>query len=54
MTHFDRSIAPSSAFPGVRTLRRLALFAALAALAAPGTADAARGKISRAGVYDGL
>ena len=49
MTHFHRSIAPFAAFPRLRTLRWLPMFAALAAVAAPGSADAAR----RTGAYDG-
>ncbi|XIA65777.1 hypothetical protein ACFIOY_06090 [Bradyrhizobium sp. TZ2] len=53
MTHFHRSSVRLAAFPRLRTLRWLPVFAALAALAAPGTADAAtkRGKALRA--YDG-
>jgi hypothetical protein len=49
MTHFHRLIAPFAAFPRLRTLRWLPMFAALAAVAAPGSADAAR----RTGPYDG-
>ena len=53
MTYFDRSNALLAAFPGLRALRRLALFAALAAVAVPGSADA-RARIARAGAYDGV
>jgi hypothetical protein len=49
MTHIDRLIAPLSAFARLRPLRWLPVFATLAVVAAPGTADAAR----RAGAYDG-
>ena len=49
MSTFDHSIARFAAFPRLRSLRWLPVFAALAAVAAPGTADAAR----RAGAYDG-
>src|SRR5256885_8129841 len=53
MTHFQRSIVRFGAFPGLRTLRWLPVFAALAVMAAPVTADAAprQGKALRA--YDG-
>jgi len=54
MTHFDRSTARFTAFPGLRNLRWLPIFAALAAAAAaaPATADAAiRGRAT--GAYDG-
>jgi hypothetical protein len=51
MTRFQRSIACFDAFPGLRSLRWLPVFAALAAVAAPGGADAA---VRRAvGAYDG-
>ena len=49
MTRFQRSIACFSAFPG---LRWLPVFAALAAVAAPGGADAATRRV--AGAYDGI
>jgi len=49
MTHIDRLIAPFTAFIRLRPLRWLPVFATLVAVAAPGTADAAR----RAGAYDG-
>ena len=51
MTRFQRSIARFNAFPGRRLLCWLPVLAALAAVAAPGSADAAvrRG----AGAYDG-
>ena len=49
MTHIDRLIAPFTALIRLRTLRWLPVFATLAAVAAPGTADAAR----LAGAYDG-
>jgi hypothetical protein len=54
MAHFDRSIARFAVFPRLRTLRWLAVFGALAAMAAPGTVEAApkRGKAFRA--YDGI
>ena len=48
MTHFDRPIARFSAFS---SLRWLPVFAVLAAVAAPVTADAATR--ARAGLYDG-
>jgi hypothetical protein len=51
MTRFQRSIAYFNAFPGLRSLRWLPVFAALAAVAAPGGADAAARRA--AGVYDG-
>ncbi len=41
MTHSHRSIALFAAFPRLRTLRWLPVFAALAVMAAPGTAEAA-------------
>jgi hypothetical protein len=50
MTRFNQSIARSAVFPRLRRpLRWLPVFAVLAALAAPGTADAA----GRGGAYDG-
>jgi hypothetical protein len=49
MTHSDRSIAGLAAFPRLRALRWLPIIAALAAVAAPDTADAAR----RTGAYNG-
>jgi hypothetical protein len=54
MSHFHRSIARSVAFPRLRTLRWLPVLAAFAALAGPGTADAAPkgGRAPRA--YDGI
>jgi hypothetical protein len=51
MAHFQRSIACLNAFPGLRSLRWLPVFAALAAVAAPGSADAAARRAARA--YDG-
>ena len=53
MTHSHRSIALFAAFPRLRTLRWLPVFAALAVMAAPGTAEAAPkgGRSLRA--YDG-
>ena len=51
MTRFQRSIACFNAFPGLRSLRWLPVFAALAAVAAPGGADAATRRA--AGTYDG-
>jgi hypothetical protein len=53
MTHFQRSIARFAAFPRLRVLRWLPVFAALAAMAAPDIADAAPkgGRALRA--YDG-
>ena len=51
MTRFQRSIACFNAFSGQRPLRWLPVFAALAAVAAPGGADAAVRRA--AGVYDG-
>ncbi|MEH2494157.1 hypothetical protein V1294_000636 [Bradyrhizobium sp. AZCC 1678] len=52
MTRFQRSIASFDASPGLRTARWLPVFAALAVLAAPVTAEAARGaRAIRA--YDG-
>ena len=52
MTYFNRSIAHFTAFPRLRTLRWLPVFAALAALAAPGTADAAT-RARAGGGYNG-
>jgi hypothetical protein len=52
MTNFDRSIARFAAFSNLRTLRWLPLFAALAAAAAPTTADAAK-RMRALGAYDG-
>jgi hypothetical protein len=49
MTHSDRSIARFAAFSDLRPLRWLPVFAALAAVAAPAPADAARAR----GAYDG-
>ena len=49
MSHFHRLTAPFTAFPRLRTLRWLPVLAAFAAIAAPGSADAAR----RTGLYDG-
>jgi hypothetical protein len=49
MSHFHRLTAPFTAFPRLRTLRWLPVLAAFAAIAAPGSADAAR----RTGFYDG-
>jgi hypothetical protein len=51
MAHFDRSIAVSLAFPRLRRLRWLPVFAALAAVAVPATADAKGG---RTRAYDGV
>jgi hypothetical protein len=51
MTRFQRSIACFNAFPGLRALRWLPVFAVLAAVAAPGGADAATRRA--AGAYDG-
>jgi hypothetical protein len=51
MTRFQRSIAFFCAFPGLRALRGLPVFAALAAVAVPGGADAATRRA--AGAYDG-
>jgi hypothetical protein len=51
MTRFSRSIACFNAFPGLRPLRWLPVLAALAAVAAPGGADAAVRRA--AGAYDG-
>jgi hypothetical protein len=51
MTRFQRSIACFNAFPGLRCLRWLPVFAALVAVAAPGAADAAARRA--AGAYDG-
>jgi hypothetical protein len=49
MSIFNRAMAPFAALPRLRSLRWLPVVAALAAVAAPGTADAAR----RIGTYDG-
>jgi hypothetical protein len=51
MTRFQRSIARFNAFPGLRSVRWLPVFAALAAVAAPGGADAATRRA--AGAYNG-
>jgi hypothetical protein len=51
MTRFQRSMARFNAFAGRRALRWLPVFAALAAVAAPGGADAAVRRA--AGAYDG-
>ena len=53
MARFHRSIARSAEFPGLRTLRWLPVFAALAVMAVPDVAGAAPrgGKAMRA--YDG-
>jgi hypothetical protein len=51
MSRFQRSIACLDAFPGLRALRWLPVFAALAAVAAPDGADAAPRRA--AGTYDG-
>jgi hypothetical protein len=51
MTRFSRSIARLDAFPARRALRWLPVFAALAAVAAPGGADAATRRAM--GAYDG-
>jgi hypothetical protein len=51
MTLFQRSAACFNAFPGLRSLRWLPVFAALAAVAAPDGADAATRRA--AGAYDG-
>jgi hypothetical protein len=53
MAHSHRSTARFAAFPRLRTLRWLPVFAALAAMAVPGTVEAAPrgGKALRA--YDG-
>ena len=50
MTRLQRIIARLDAFSGWRALRWLPVFAAMAAVAAPGAADAAT---RRAGAYDG-
>ena len=52
MTHFDRSIARFAAFPRLRTLRWLPVAAALAAMVATGSADAAT-RARAGGAYDG-
>jgi len=52
MTHFHQSIAGFSAFRGLRPLRWLPVFAALAAVAVPATADAAT-RTRGGGAYDG-
>src|SRR3979411_67032 len=52
MTRFHRSIAGFSAFLDLRTLRWLPVFAALAAIAVPATADAAT-RTRGGGAYDG-
>src|SRR6266436_2814666 len=52
MTNFDRSIARFATFSNLRALRWLPLIAALAAGAAPATADAAT-RARAAGAYDG-
>ena len=52
MTHFDRSIARFAAFPRRRPVRWLPVVAALAAMVAPGTADAAT-RVRAGGAYDG-
>jgi hypothetical protein len=51
MTRFHRSISRFPAFSNFSTLRWLPVFAALAAVTAPVTADAATR--ARAGIYDG-
>ena len=50
MTHFDRLIARFAAFPRLRPLRWLSVVAAVAVVASPDTASAAR----RAAAYDGV
>jgi hypothetical protein len=52
MARFQRSIACINVFPGLRSLRWLPVLAALAAMAAPGSADAATRRA--AGAYDGI
>jgi len=52
MNRFQRSIAPFNAFPSRRSLRWLAVVAALAAVAAPDGADAATRRMV-GGNYDG-
>ena len=52
MTHFNRSRAHLAAFLRLRSLRWFPVLAALAVLAAPGTADAAR--VRAGGGYDGV
>jgi hypothetical protein len=51
MTSFDRSMARFAAFSNLRSLRWLPVFAALASVAVPVTADAATRV--RGGAYDG-
>ena len=51
MTHFRRSITSSNASPRPRALRWLPVFALLAAVAGPGSADAAP---RLRGAYDGV
>ena len=51
MTHFHRSIACFGAIPGLRRLCWLPVFATVAVVAAPGGAEAARGRAL--GAYDG-
>ena len=52
MTHFPRSIARFYAFSNLRTLRWLPVFAALATIAVPATADAAT-RTRGGGAYNG-
>jgi hypothetical protein len=52
MTNFDRSIARFAAFSILRSLRWLPVFAALVAVAAPATADAAT-RVRAGRAYDG-
>ena len=52
MTHFPRSIARFDALSNLRTLRWLPVFAALATIAVPATADAAT-RTSGGGAYNG-
>jgi hypothetical protein len=49
----DRTIVSSAAFMGLRSLRWLFAAAVLAAMAAPGTADARRLRYAGPGAYDG-